>query len=310
MRDIASYSPEDGALLYHYCSGATLLAVLQNKTLRLADVSEMNDSLEREWGLDLLAEALAARGDQLPPEFLQVMDAAIVSAKVGSMCLASCFSTKGDVLSQWRAYAENGSGFAIGLDPSALEGLPVTLLQVCYDRQAQVERIEDGLDHVLDLYRQIGSADERALSIKVWTDGLTGLDAELTPLEKLQVEHFVRAAQYLVYDLVAFKSHAFAEESEVRVVHFAHVDSEHGHRVELVSNDPPEAWPSGREPQLQFVMRNSVPICHADIPIPLDAIKEVVIGPRAAVSELAIRRLLSSTGFSHTEVSKSAASYR
>jgi hypothetical protein len=310
MLDIAQYIPVQGELIYHYCSAETLLAILQTGTLRLADVSEMNDALEREWGLGLLEEAIAARNGNVPPVVLQTIQLAMASARVESMCLASCFSTKGDLLSQWRAYATNGAGFAIGLDPYALKGLPVTLLKVCYNREKQIESVEDGLDAVLELYSELWASAAISPGEDPSSVAPSPTAGELTPGQHLRLEGFVRAAQFLAYDLVAFKSEAFEEESEVRVVHFAHVDSSNDHRVSLVSNGAPEAWPMGKEPELGFTMRNSVPICNVDIPIPSAAIKEIVIGPRATVSQAAMKRFLSTLGYSNTETSRSSASYR
>ncbi|WP_416152053.1 DUF2971 domain-containing protein [Pseudomonas sp. Bout1] len=37
------------------------------------------------------------------------------------MGLATCFSKAGDVLSQWRAYADDGQGYAIGFDSKLLK---------------------------------------------------------------------------------------------------------------------------------------------------------------------------------------------
>lgn len=112
--------------------------------------------MERHWGLEALAEELALRRGELPPPVLTTLESAMQGAADGTMCLASCFSTKGDVLSQWRAYAENGSGFAIAIDPLELGYMPVTLLEICYDREVQARRISEGIDHVLGLYFEIG----------------------------------------------------------------------------------------------------------------------------------------------------------
>jgi hypothetical protein len=309
MRNIAAYVPTEGALIYHYCSPSTLLAILRTKTLRLADVSEMNDSMERQWGLDALAEELASRGDNLPDVVLSTVEQAIKGARDGAMCLASCFSSQGDVLSQWRAYADNGAGFAIGVDPFALEHMPITLLEICYDRQAQAGRISDGLDHVLELYSAIGQDEDDFVDV-VGDEESTPEGNDVPPHIRAQVKRYVRSAQFLVYDLVAFKNPAFSEESEVRIVHFASVDEDNGHRVDLVSNGFPDKWQGRPAPVIDFSMRGSVPVCHVDVPISADAIREVVIGPRANVSDLALMRLLSSLGFPHVETSRSVATYR
>ncbi|GAB2314435.1 DUF2971 domain-containing protein [Stenotrophomonas geniculata] len=307
MRNIAAYVPTEEALLYHYCSAETLLAVLKSSSLRLGDVSEMNDSMERHWGHEALAQELERQRKEAPEEFMDFMDAAVLRSMNSSICLASCFSTQSDVLSQWRAYAENGAGFAIGLDPFVLQAMPVTLLEVCYDRQAQAERIADGVAYLRELHQLIGRP-EPALEESLTDEQLLDDGSGWEPLLRAQIDRFSLAVRFLTYDLVAFKNPAFSEESEVRLVHYALLNEQQG--VELVPVKSPSRWPGGREPKLDFRMRGSVPICYLDVPISQNAIKEVVIGPRAIVEEDALTRLLATLGYRGVEISRSVASYR
>ena len=308
MKDLAAYAPTDEALIYHYCSPSTLLAILHSKCLRLGDVGEMNDSMERQWGMDALQEELSTRQDYEGTAFMDVMERAIHRVSFESLTLASCFSIEGDRLSQWRAYAENGAGFAIGFDPKALQMLPVSLLEVCYDRQAQAERITDGVDYIIEMYERIFTPNKAAIGRRVSGDPESAQD-NLTDTVNRQISEFMLAAKFLTHDLVAFKSDAFSEEREVRVVHHVSVDPEDD-TVELVPTRHPDAWPEGLQPKLGFMMRGSVPRCYMDMPISPSFVKEVVVGPRAAVEEGAVRRLLSTLGFKKVEVWTSSASYR
>lgn len=133
---------------------------------------------------------------------------------------------------------------------------------------------------------------------------------ELPPSIRMQIKRYVSASQFLVYDLVAFKNPAFSEGSEVRVVHLASVDAANGHWVELLAAGYPDMWRGRSPPVIDFAMRGSVPVCHVDFPFMPEAIKKIVIGPRAAVTDLALTRLLSSLGFPHVETIRSVATYR
>ncbi|PAK89417.1 hypothetical protein B8X02_17690 [Stenotrophomonas rhizophila] len=308
MKDLAAYSPTEGALIYHYCSPSTLLAILQSNCLRLGDIGEMNDSMERQWGLDALQEELSTRQGYEDTPFMEVMERAIYRASYESLTLASCFSIEGDRLSQWRAYAENGAGFAIGFDPKALQRLPISLLEVCYDPQTQVERIADGVDHIIEMYERIFTPNKAAIGRRVSRDPKSAQD-NLTDGVNQQIAEFTLAARFLTHDLVAFKSRAFSEEREVRIVHHVSVNPEDG-TVELVPTQHPNAWPDGRQPKLGFLMRGSVPSCYMDMPISTSFVKEVVVGPRAAVQEDAIQRLLSTLGYKDVKICTSSASYR
>lgn len=308
MKDLAGYKPTEAALIYHYCSPSTLLAILQSKCLRLGDIGAMNDSMERQWGIDALQQELSTRDEYGDTPFMEVMDRAIHRTSYEALTLASCFSIEGDMLSQWRAYADNGAGFAIGFDPLALQMLPVSLLEVCYDPQVQLERIADGVDHIIELYERIFTPGKFAPGKWSGRDP-ESTQVDMTELIQRQISEFVLAAKYLTYDLVAFKSKAFSEEREVRIVHHVSVNPDDG-TVEIAPTRSPGVWPEGRQPELGFLMRGSVPSCYMDMPISTSFVKEVVVGPRAAVEEDAIRRLLSTLGYKEVEISTSSASYR
>lgn len=54
-----------------------------------------------------------------------------------------CFSREGDLLSQWRAYADDGAGFSVGFTSSWLNrkhgNCPMKLLEAEYDEDRQIE---------------------------------------------------------------------------------------------------------------------------------------------------------------------------
>jgi hypothetical protein len=42
--------PDTPDILYHYCSNATFLSIIESNTIRLSDLSLSNDSQEGRWG--------------------------------------------------------------------------------------------------------------------------------------------------------------------------------------------------------------------------------------------------------------------
>ncbi len=308
------FEPTEGALLYHYCSPATLHAIIQNKTIRLADISQMNDSMELKWGLDLLRGEIE-RQSNIAEGAQYLLERAMRHVQEGAVCLASCLSTQADVLSQWRAYADNGAGFAIGFDAEMFESLPVTMFEVCYDPAGQRERVAELVSKMIELESKLGdtSADKllfdplaEILNIEPSDDDEA--DDALDAVTRRHLFIMERASLYGTYDLAAFKNPAFSEESEVRVVHLAKVDDHADLRVRLLGMETD--WGSERVPQLQFAMRGSSPICYLDAPIPNEMVREVVIGPRAQVTEVALQRFLATSGFPGVVVRRSVASYR
>ena len=57
--------------------------------------------------------------------------------------MISCYSLDPDVLSQWRAYADDGRGFAIEFSAKLMQ-MPAKKLRVLYDE----ERQRDGRAHI------------------------------------------------------------------------------------------------------------------------------------------------------------------
>ncbi|MBP7732434.1 MAG: DUF2971 domain-containing protein [Caldisericia bacterium] len=90
--------------------------IIESKTLRLTDLAHTNDSLEVKYGLDQLYKYYFELTKKEPSEELKKM---MWLNNRGAY--ATCFSENGDMLSQWRGYADDGKGFSIGFDFDALD---------------------------------------------------------------------------------------------------------------------------------------------------------------------------------------------
>ena len=100
-------------------------------------------------------DALARGADRRVGLFFEmVRDLLVPKNFVGPLFLHRQLRTQRDDLGQWRAYAENGKGFALGLAPRMFEvvdgvALPANELsfvgQVLYDRQAIFARHENAI---------------------------------------------------------------------------------------------------------------------------------------------------------------------
>ncbi len=99
-------------LLYHYCSTPVGLAILQTRTFRLSALSAANDSLEGR----VLGRVFTRMLDEtnLPTEVVDVVSVIVEGYADSTEGFALCLSERGDLLSQWRAYAQDGSGVALG----------------------------------------------------------------------------------------------------------------------------------------------------------------------------------------------------
>jgi hypothetical protein len=109
---------------------------------------DLNDPSEVRHGFSLAVSSLSAKAETGPPEsklFASQMDAFGTQGGIQASAhyFVCSFSPDGDDLGQWRAYADNDRGYALGFDASALEdaytkanGRPVqsnSTIHVTYD---------------------------------------------------------------------------------------------------------------------------------------------------------------------------------
>jgi len=116
-------------LIYHYTSASTLERILENQSLRASCLAYLNDSTEVAHGLDLmikwaegkceeLSDGNGAPADVSGESWLNSVTCAngILGAarKMDTRNLFGvCMSKSGDVLSQWRGYADDGEGMQL-----------------------------------------------------------------------------------------------------------------------------------------------------------------------------------------------------
>lgn len=279
------YTPEEDELLYHYCDANAFQSIVQNKELWFSDVFAMNDFSEMHWGYGVWESAASQMAGELSREFVDRIDKRIHETSKFFLPLICCFSKDGDVLSQWRAYAQDGHGFAIGFSASELGQLPARALRVVYEKQPQIDFAKNWLKSIHEVEA---------------SEGFTfGTD-------------FHRAVSFFAMDLCALKNPGFREELEVRYVHSLNIVEENGSRKfrdnggVAFGNVAP-----GRD--VSFRMRDSVPVAYIKQDFynggDCNAIKRVVLGPKNLSRETGISLFLETSGIKGVEVVRSETSY-
>ncbi|MCM2518513.1 DUF2971 domain-containing protein [Stenotrophomonas maltophilia] len=245
----------------------------------------MNDYLEMHWGYNMWQEAATQLVDTLGQEFLDRVDAVISGSGFAALPLASCLSTKGDTLSQWRAYASDGLGFSIGFDAERILDLPASALAVCYSEEQQVFEI---IQYVKAAHWVMQEEPEN--------------DTKLFEL-----------AFRLAMDLSSYKNPAFAEESEVRLVHLGRFE-ESGNGRKLIDMQGTAFGEDYAPQQIKFFMKQGSPVAHIDLdfigPGGENPIRSVIVGPKNQSLTTSISIMLETLGLSGVDVVKSEASYR
>ncbi|MES2088960.1 MAG: DUF2971 domain-containing protein [Pseudomonadota bacterium] len=133
--------------LYHYTDVHGFFEIISKKKLWLSGTHNLNDHSELAWGKNVIYRVI----DEL--NTLLIDDKKLLTHLFTSTCGFArfvCSLSQGrDTLSQWRAYADDGHGFAIGFDHSAFPYYPypqvnarpadsaATLCKVVYSEQEQ-----------------------------------------------------------------------------------------------------------------------------------------------------------------------------
>jgi hypothetical protein len=121
----------------------------------------MNDRLETTWIIHLINEEIDKRKEIIKEEDIKTLGALFDANRLYPYI--ACFSENGDSLSQWRAYANDGKGVAIGFNPEKFgitNRIPVNTLiktdsigyyKCIYDINEQKRLITESLDGLCSL---------------------------------------------------------------------------------------------------------------------------------------------------------------
>lgn len=256
------------------------------KMLRHSDLASMNDFMEVHWGHRMWERAANELVDLTGRELLNDIGEIIFAAKMITVPLACCLSTDGDVLSQWRAYASDGTGYAVGFRATDLAKLPAQMLRVSYDEAQQLRELKA-------LIRAIHATEEMEV-------------------EK-RSEDFRNACYGIAWDLAAFKNPAFAEEKEVRLLHVIGYETSNK-TAKLVDSGGTAFGKPWTPEQIKFRMKGSTPVPYQDMDFTDEGqvapIVEVIVGPKNDVNPWSLSTFLESLGVPNVNIKKSSASYR
>lgn len=217
-------------LLYHYCDNKKMANIISSHTLRMSDITKSNDyeeiqlfypyimtAIENKYKSDPFALEYKGERDFVAIKKLLQKTHKLINYdfEMGEMTsFVVCFCEEGDVLSQWRGYADGGKGGAIGFSLEELreycnsyENI-ISLVKVKYISQEELNAIiEVKAKEVLEeLQKEIGWLTDK-FSALIDTD-----EYEMLLLERMR--HIIK--RVLVSSL-EYKNKAFSEEKEWRI---------------------------------------------------------------------------------------------
>lgn len=280
--------------LFHYCSSSTFTSIISNRSIWLSSLNMSNDTMEGK----LVAEIIyrLAKKDGLDEGTIKQLQAAISFLEEENDGLGFCLSENGDILSQWRGYATDATGFSIGFSKEYLSALSeslrvqnqiyFTLKNVEYDATAQEELVRP-------TYEKVKQTIEVGLKkIPLPPRGLIDLFTDKEVKEYKDVFQSVLSEIFMLFPkLYALKTAAFREELEWRLISYKTRDEVSCSFKALIDRIVPYR---------EFLLPN----------LEAAPIIEIFIGPKNHTPGYVVKAFLEKHDFENVTISRSSATYR
>ncbi len=301
-------------LIYHYCSIEAFLSIIQNGELYLSTTKYMNDSMESK----LLFPRIKKMENQQSEAFwvTNLYKAVDLIPQYKSGIHISCFSAHKDLLSQWRGYANDGTGIAIGVDTKILTSgssktnkriSNLALLKVVYDSTEQNKKIIDIFSKFNAEFNELWSLPEDHPNYQ--NHSYPGNFEPITMKDLLQKNNSspldtkklnIKYTQQLITLSYLFKNAAFQEEGEYRLCYFQDFNFLDSFSNDSISLGEANCYTRNGNLKTYYPLKlNNKSI-----------IKKIILGPKCQTDKETIRFALKKFGFDKAAVFKSEASYR
>ena len=210
------------SLIYHYTNDIGLKGIIESGQLWLSDIFSLNDPSELSHGLSHAAEILDSKTKNGPTE------AEEFAKKFANFCqdglresahyFVCSFSYDSNDLGQWRAYADNGRGYALGFDAQALVDVLVRNEADSSERNIRTFPLAYDDKELVNIHRQL---IESALPLISLPNTKT--------LDNWQLNNYwrdlsINLSLYTLEAALYFKHKAYKNESEFRLLQISRGD--------------------------------------------------------------------------------------
>jgi len=274
--------------LYHYTDVNGFFNIIKHKKLWLSGPHNLNDHQEVHWAYHKIQSTLSKLANEYDHEHIQfIWDQTNRQKLVPFTC---SLSSDGDLLSQWRAYAKDGSGVAIGLNSELLPvtgALPhlsaainntITTMQVLYDNDVQ----DGAIDQI----------------IRSTLDSMKGKNIE-------ESGGIVIEAAYKLSGLATiFKNQAFKEECEWRIIHTPQIWGNTATNKTTTTAISELCHRASNEKLISYFEYDLSDLISQNI------ITDLILGPKCAIEEYDLELFLTTSGLERLKFTRSSASYR
>jgi Protein of unknown function (DUF2971) len=200
--------------IYHYTGDVGLRGILETGKVWLTDIFNLNDPSELMHGFSHAVRILdekVAKGPHNSQIFAKQFAAIVAQGGIQKSAhyFVCSFSSAGDDLGQWRAYADNGRGYALEFDAKALEtaftkeaGAPIpnnSTFPVTYNDAQLISLHRQIVENMIEL---LSLPNGKGLGRRVFVEFMNELGVYLTV--------------YALHAAVFFKHEAYSNEREYR----------------------------------------------------------------------------------------------
>ena len=216
-------------LVYHYCDNYKMANILSGKTLRMSDITKSNDYEEVKMFFPGILDAIEDeyRKDEFP---LQYMDRTNRDAlgklleweydilryefdRGGVTNFVVCFCEEGDVLSQWRGYADNGKGCSLGFSVKELEDYCNTYKGILRFEQVDYKTVKEINVTIVEEAMKVLN---ELRGLRNWiVENLPSLNEE--KIDKMFQYYFHQMISSVLMSSLKYKNETFKEEQEWRL---------------------------------------------------------------------------------------------
>lgn len=270
-----------GNIIYHYCNVDAFKAIIQNKILWLSSVYNLNDYKEIHWIKEKVTNKIQNYTDKYNFKKYTAFEK-LYEKKLPNVYIAS-FSQGNDLLSQWRAYANDGYGVAIGFNTEYFKlNTLVQTNKVLYDEKEQEKLIEKILLPLEDLDDNIDCESKEFKNV---------CEDVINEINNLSARS---------------KNELFKEEQEVRLIHNPIIIDDIENQKIVFKNNLSTMM-------FRAVCGNLIPYFELkfnDYNDDILPIVEIIKGPKNKFIDQEIKIFLANNGFYGVNIKSSKSSYR
>ncbi len=295
-------------VIYHYCSLDVFKLIIESASLRMTNISKSNDFDEIQYAYDILSDVIystykkEARLRDIP-----YLDNIINNFDFGDFFgnsmkesnltyYATCFSGNGDLLSQWRGYANDGNGIALGFYKGVFEDFNSESNPMFGDVIYDVDQLIVNTKNYIKV--QLDSLSQKA-------------EASQSDYDNILLHLLSKS----IYSSVFYKNPAFIEEDEKRFVYYpfgnilslkkrtSHTDDISNYRyfdrmLEYFEHE--ERYKNFIISKPSYFIRQNQLISYFDISfsqIKPFFLSEIILGPKTNLNDNDLRLFLLSNGY-------------